>query len=125
MIKYLEHLQVVADIDYTRRGNLAIFLVSPKGTKTQLLAPRKRDKSKSGFRRWPFMSVHTWGEDPAGWWTLEVHDEIGLNGQDYGAVTNLTLILYGTTEMPFHYKQQKKYNMNYNEIHDRSLKVYT
>lgn len=31
-VKYLEHVQLVTDLDYTRRGNLALFIQSPTGT---------------------------------------------------------------------------------------------
>jgi hypothetical protein len=30
------------------------------------------DDSRDGFTKWPFMTTHTWGEDPRGRWTLEV-----------------------------------------------------
>lgn len=41
-----------------------------------LLAERERDTSANGFRNWDFMSVHTWGEDPAGTWTLRITDTV-------------------------------------------------
>lgn len=46
------------------------------GTTTVLLAERERDTSANGFRNWDFMSVHTWGEDPAGTWTLRITDTV-------------------------------------------------
>lgn len=102
----LEHVQVEASIEYTRRGDLHITLTSPagkkhihthvqhargrkkierlsnnfwmisSGTTTVLLAERERDTSSNGFRNWDFMSVHTWGEDPAGTWTLKITDTV-------------------------------------------------
>ena len=30
------------------------------------------DDGRDGFTKWPFMTTHTWGEDPRGRWTLEV-----------------------------------------------------
>ncbi len=36
-VKFLEHLQIIVDIDYTRRGNLAIHLTSPKGQLSLML----------------------------------------------------------------------------------------
>lgn len=86
-----------------------------------MLSPRKRDNSATGFRRWPFTSVHTWGENPSGWWRFEVYDTQSRNGRDFGSINNLTLILYGTTEMPEHYKQDRKYDMDYNKVHDRAV----
>nr|CAG4641093.1 EOG090X0AV2 [Eulimnadia texana] len=32
----------------------------------------KDDDSRDGFTKWPFMTTHTWGEDPKGRWTLEL-----------------------------------------------------
>lgn len=59
----------------SRRGDLEIYLTSPQGTKSILLAKRPHDFSKAGFNQWPFMSVHTWGERPHGIWKLEIHNE--------------------------------------------------
>jgi len=125
-VNFVEHLQVIVDIDYPIRGNLAIYLTSPAGTKVQLLAPRKRDRSNAGFRRWPFMSVHSWGENPNGWWQLLVYDEgdpsaAELSTSGLGTINNLTLVLYGTQVAPGHYKTGRQYNMHYNQIKDRSI----
>lgn len=46
------------------------------GTTTVLLAERERDTSSNGFRNWAFMSVHTWGENPTGTWTLKITDTV-------------------------------------------------
>lgn len=45
------------------------------GTRSQLLAKRERDASRSGFRDWAFMSVHTWGERAAGTWLLQIEND--------------------------------------------------
>jgi len=73
-IKYLEHVQVFVTIDYTRRGDLHINLTSSQGTPTMLLSERENDLSSDGFNNWPFMSVHTWGENPSGIWKLRIND---------------------------------------------------
>lgn len=52
------------------------------GTTTVLLAERERDTSAHGFRNWDFMSVHTWGEDPAGTWTLKITDTVSHRQSD-------------------------------------------
>ena len=44
------------------------------GTITDLLTPRKNDKSKEGFNDWSLMSVHTWAEDPRGPWAFTLQD---------------------------------------------------
>lgn len=46
------------------------------GTSTVLLAERERDTSPNGFKNWDFMSVHTWGENPTGTWTLRIADMV-------------------------------------------------
>lgn len=46
------------------------------GTTTVLLAERERDTSSNGFKNWAFMSVHTWGENPTGTWTLKITDTV-------------------------------------------------
>ena len=49
------------------------------GTSTVLLAERERDTSPNGFKNWDFMSVHTWGENPTGTWTLQITDVVSVN----------------------------------------------
>ncbi len=39
---------------------------------------------------------------------------------DKGSIDNLTLVLYGTTEMPAHYKKPRSYDQHYNKVQDRS-----
>ena len=53
-------------------------VISPMGTKSQLLGPRPFDDIKTGFSlfgKWPMMSVHFWGENPTGKWILKVHND--------------------------------------------------
>ncbi|KAG8186688.1 hypothetical protein JTE90_014762 [Oedothorax gibbosus] len=97
-VRYLEHVQAKLTISASRRGDLHIYLTSPRGTKSTLLAQRPPDASKSGFNDWPFMSVHMWGENPNGIWKLEV-----INDARYGGAALLKewhMILYGTTQNP-------------------------
>lgn len=75
-VNFLEHVEVLTNINYTRRGLLEAHLTSPSGTRVEVLAPRKLDKSSAGFRNWTFMSVMTWGEDPNGIWTFTVADNV-------------------------------------------------
>uniref|UniRef100_A0A8C5AC80 Neuroendocrine convertase 1 n=1 Tax=Gadus morhua TaxID=8049 RepID=A0A8C5AC80_GADMO len=110
----LEHVQVEASIEYTRRGDLHITLTSPSGTTTVLLAERERDTSSNGFRNWDFMSVHTWGEDPAGTWTLKITDTSGRM-ENEGRILSWKLILHGTSEKPEHMKTPRVY-VPYNAV---------
>lgn len=73
-LKYLEHVEVILDLDCVNRGVLEFYLTSPQQTRVQLLGQRQRDRSSLGFKNWSLMSVATWSEDPKGLWTLEIVD---------------------------------------------------
>ena len=73
-IDFLEHLQLTVSITSPRRGDLSVELISPVGTKSTMLPQRATDKTYKGFNDWTFMSVHFWGENPLGTWTLRVID---------------------------------------------------
>nr|XP_060611444.1 furin [Anolis sagrei ordinatus]XP_060611445.1 furin [Anolis sagrei ordinatus]XP_060611446.1 furin [Anolis sagrei ordinatus] len=94
----LEHVQARLTLSYNRRGDLAIHLVSPMGTRSTLLAARPHDYSADGFNDWAFMSTHSWDEDPAGEWVLEIENTSEAN--NYGTLTKFTLVLYGTATEP-------------------------
>uniref|UniRef100_A0AAY5F4P5 P/Homo B domain-containing protein n=1 Tax=Electrophorus electricus TaxID=8005 RepID=A0AAY5F4P5_ELEEL len=96
-VSSLEHVQARLSLAYSHRGNLAIHLISPLGTRSTLLAPRPQDSSAEGFNDWAFMTTHAWDENPIGEWTLEIENVAGLN--DYGVLSQFTLILYGTGSM--------------------------
>jgi furin len=74
-VNFLEHVQAHLTITSERRGDLQIFLTSPGGTKSTLLAKRPHDSSRAGFHDWPFLTVFCWGEQPAGTWQLEVQND--------------------------------------------------
>ncbi|KAI4900385.1 hypothetical protein NFI96_012400 [Prochilodus magdalenae] len=93
-VSSLEHAQAQLTLSYNRRGNLAIYLISPQGTRSTLLAPRPHDYSSEGFNDWAFMTTHSWDEDPRGEWTLEIENVAGAS--DYGTLTQFTLVLFGT-----------------------------
>lgn len=84
------------------------------------------DDSRDGFTKWPFMTTHTWGEDPRGRWTLEVktfdcisnlNDFLSLNfflymeskarfnspsgAKQSGWLREWTLMLHGTRDAPY------------------------
>ncbi|KAJ0174969.1 hypothetical protein K1T71_009110 [Dendrolimus kikuchii] len=112
-VNFIEHVELVANIRYTRRGALAIFLESPLGTKIQLLSPRPKDMSKNGFVSWPFMSVATWGENPIGIWKVVIEDK--TNEQNSGQIGPFTLLIHGTHKIPEHMRGgRRKYNYDYN-----------
>ncbi|KAL7976115.1 hypothetical protein Chor_008363 [Crotalus horridus] len=69
-MRSLEHVQVQLWLTYSRRGDLAISLTSPRGTTSTLVDVRPYDTSRDGYKDWDFMSTHYWDEDPRGVWTL-------------------------------------------------------
>ncbi|KAI2657435.1 Neuroendocrine convertase 2 [Labeo rohita] len=99
-VRYLEHVQAVITVNASRRGDLNVNMTSPMGTKSILLSRRPRDDdAKVGFDKWPFMTTHTWGEDPRGTWLLEV----GFQGEapQSGVLKEWTLMLHGTQSAPY------------------------
>lgn len=97
-VRFLEHVQSKVTLSATRRGDIHIYLVSPHGTRSTLLAQRPADVSDQGFRSWPFMTVHNWGESPNGIWTLEIHNEGKQHSRAH--LREWTLILFGTHDDP-------------------------
>jgi len=91
-VKIMEHVQARITLGAVKRGDILIYLVSPSGTKSNLLARRPRDYSRAGFNDWPFLSVHMWGEKPEGKWTLEVRNE----GRSVAQLKRWELVVHGT-----------------------------
>ena len=54
----------------------------------------------TGFVDWAFMSVHSWGENPLGNWTLEVHNDASAHRGNEGKFYTWTLQLFGTESDP-------------------------
>ncbi|KAI6203185.1 hypothetical protein M3Y94_00527500 [Aphelenchoides besseyi] len=108
----LEHVQLIANIDSDSRGLLSIWLESPSGMISQIMSPRARDRSTEGFKNWPFMSVHFWGENPRGKWKVHVDQMKGTfdSGKLKSVVQNLTLVLWGTKDVPEHARETRKYD---------------
>jgi proprotein convertase subtilisin/kexin type 2 len=99
-VNYLEHVQAIVSFNSSRRGDTTMYLVSPAGTRTMILSRRPKDEdSKDGFTNWPFMTTHTWGENPSGKWRLIVRFQ-GERPQK-GFIKRWTLMLHGTKEAPY------------------------
>ncbi|RMC17978.1 hypothetical protein DUI87_04852 [Hirundo rustica rustica] len=100
---YLEHVVVRITITHPRRGDLAIYLTSPSGTRSQLLANRLFDHSMEGFKNWEFMTTHCWSEKAAGDWVLEICDTPSQlrNFKTPGKLKEWSLVLYGTSIQPY------------------------
>ncbi|XP_076350282.1 neuroendocrine convertase 1-like [Tachypleus tridentatus] len=113
-INFLEHVEVTVDIEYNNRGALDIFLLSPSGSVSMLLSRRQKDISSLGFRNWTFLTVHLWGENPKGNWSLLVRDKYGENY--YGHINNVTLTFHGTRDQPDHMKNGRRKYPNERDI---------
>ena len=83
---------------HPRRGDIKITLTSPQGTESVLLPYRNYDfVNEEGYDDWPFMSVHHWGENPVGQWTLTINFR---SQSGYVSMSGLSMMLYGTAVTP-------------------------
>lgn len=99
-VKFLEHVQCKISLRFFPRGNLRILLTSPMGTTSTLLFERPRDVVSSNFDDWPFLSVHFWGEQAEGRWTLQVINAGNRQVNQPGILKKWQLIFYGTETNP-------------------------
>jgi kexin len=90
----LEHLNVKVWIAHSRRGDVEVEIVSPKGVKSVLGGSRARDDSDTGYPGWKFMTVKHWGEDPVGQWTIRVSDQNSKN--ESGRFLGWSMIFWGS-----------------------------
>ncbi|XP_045216295.2 furin-like protease kpc-1 isoform X2 [Mercenaria mercenaria] len=97
-VKYLEHVQARITLKASRRGDVQIYLTSPRGTKSTLLAKRIHDNSREGFNNWAFMTTHNWGELAKGQWVLVIENAARSFGQL--RLKDWVLVLYGTDRNP-------------------------
>lgn len=67
--------QVRVSISTVCRGDLSLRLESPAGTVSLLLDTRPNDASTAGLKNWTLMTLHCWGEQPRGPWTLQVREK--------------------------------------------------
>ena len=84
-INYLEHVEVSVNLNYTRRGDLLIKLISPQETVSNLTHYRILD-SFLGFTdlNWVLMSLHHWGENATGSWKLTLENSLPQDHSNTG-----------------------------------------
>ena len=89
---YVGDLYDCLEDSHPRRGDIKIKLTSLKGQS------RNYDFiNAEGYDDWPFMSVHFWGENPIGNWTLKITYK---SGSDYVSMSGLSMTPYGTATIP-------------------------
>ncbi len=81
-INFLEHVQAVISVQSNTRGTITISIRSPMGTNSTLLDRRMLDQSTESFNKWPFTTLHMWGERATGVWTLEIKNN-AKNSKNY------------------------------------------
>ena len=99
-VDLFSYLETQRQSNHPKRGDIRVELTSPQETVSVLLPNRDNDFiNDEGYSSWQFMSVHHWGEDPTGQWTLRVSfTTSSLTARIL--VTPQTMRLYGTTETP-------------------------
>jgi subtilisin family serine protease/subtilisin-like proprotein convertase family protein len=85
-----EHVGVRVQASHSRRGDLRISLLSPRGTRSVLQHANLDDMP--GPSDWTYHSTHHFFESSAGTWTVSISDEEAL---DTGSVQNVELFLRG------------------------------
>lgn len=86
----VEHVEVEFNATHPQRGQLRVVLTSPAGTQS-VLAEAHSDTGSD--YHWTFTSVHDWGEQSQGNWTLTVTD---LSPGATGTWDSWSLKVYGS-----------------------------
>jgi len=74
-INFLEHIEVAVNLNYTRRGDLLIKLISPHETVSNLTYYRMYDSALGAKDlNWVLMTLHHWGESAMGTWKLTLEN---------------------------------------------------
>lgn len=91
-----EHVELTANITHSYRGDLAIRLVSPSGTESELVHAKSSD-GVDNISHWKFRTVANWDENPNGTWVVKVSDGLA---DDTGVINSLTLKVIGHLKDP-------------------------
>ncbi|XP_022786312.1 proprotein convertase subtilisin/kexin type 6-like [Stylophora pistillata] len=100
-IKFLEHVQIRVNLDFSRRGDLLLHLKSPSNT----TCPLTRDRFVDNYQKftnltdWHITTLFHWGEKANGRWELKISDAHTRNPST-GKLHRWSLILYGTSSDP-------------------------
>lgn len=97
-IKFLEHVQIRVNLNFSRRGDLSLQLKAPSNTTSPMTGKRPKDNS-TRLSDWIIKSLFHWGEDPNGKWELKI-DCFDKPCRSSGQLHSWSLILYGTPSDP-------------------------
>ena len=75
-IKFLEHVQVKVNLNFSRRGDLYLELEAPSGTTSPLTRQRQFDNiiPIKNLTDWVITTLFNWGESPEGQWKLKIEN---------------------------------------------------
>lgn len=114
-INFLEHVMLYLHLDHSRRGDIEINVTSPAGTVSTMMFRRPNDKSTKGMD-FTFMSIHFWGEDASGEWTVAVCDNDGGNQRNnQGFIHSMNMTWYGIYMSKKPRSTHEPYNPQYKE----------
>eukprot|EP00035_Acanthoeca_spectabilis_P021494 m.438547 g.438547 ORF g.438547 m.438547 type:complete len:950 (-) comp18255_c0_seq1:61-2910(-) len=94
-IRKLEHVQVTVDLETSRRGQTAVHVVCPSGTRSELMPFRHKDTSSQPLQ-WTYMTVECWDESPVGVFRVEIATQSGA----HASLRSWALTLHGTSGEP-------------------------
>lgn len=90
-VNRVDHVVLELTLVARQRGKVALTLVSPMGTKSILMPPRKSDLQAAAFVNTRLLSVHFWGENPKGRWRLQIAN----SNQEQAVLVEAKLIIFG------------------------------
>lgn len=98
-ITRMEHVIVQLNIQFTRRGDLKMVLISPAGTESIIMDKRRHDSSSRGYSSHDLLTVHMWDENPYGVWRLKIINLCSLSRrQSMGVIRRFDIIIRGTSD---------------------------
>ncbi|XP_057290604.1 endoprotease bli-like isoform X2 [Hydractinia symbiolongicarpus] len=96
-ITKLEHVVLLLNLTFTPRRDLQVEVKSPSSLVSYMLLPRKMDFG-SEIKMYSTMSMHYWGENPAGEWEV-LFKNANSATKSNGTLKYYKLIFYGTSNV--------------------------
>ena len=74
-VTFLEHVVITLNLNFTKRSHLEVNITSPQGTRALLIHTRGfADSFSQKMDNFSVLSLHHWGENPNGIWTIVFGD---------------------------------------------------